>query len=78
MTGHLAKKHNGHLVVLPIVVETRGVIPKQKVASLAQFKARGFDCRRQHSYDLTKPYGRNSSRPVKDKAVGWGARVLSV
>ena len=31
--------------VLPIVVGTRGVIPKQTVASLAKLKACGFDVR---------------------------------
>ena len=38
-----AKKHKRHPVVLPIVVGTRGVIPKQTVASLAKLKAWGFD-----------------------------------
>ena len=38
-----AKKHKRHLVVLPIVVGTRGAIPKQTVASLAKLKAWGFD-----------------------------------
>jgi hypothetical protein len=33
-----AKKHKRNPVILPIVVDTRGVIPKQTVASLAKFK----------------------------------------
>ena len=38
------KKHKRHPVILPIVVGTRGVIPKQTVASLAKLKALGgFD-----------------------------------
>jgi hypothetical protein len=38
-----AKKHKRHPFVLPIVVRTRGVIPKQTVASLAKMKAWGFN-----------------------------------
>ncbi len=38
-----AKKHKRHPVVLPILVGTGGVIPKQTVASLAKLKAWGFD-----------------------------------
>ncbi len=41
-----AKKHKRHSVVLPIVLGTSGVIPKQTVASLAKLKAWGFDCKR--------------------------------
>ena len=38
-----AKKHKRHPVVIPIVVGTRGVIPKQTGASLAKLKAWGVD-----------------------------------
>jgi hypothetical protein len=38
-----AKKHKRHPAVLPIVIGTRGVIPKQTVASLAKLKAWGFE-----------------------------------
>jgi hypothetical protein len=55
------KKHKRHPVVLPIVVWISGVIPKQRVASLAKLNAWGFDYRRQQS-----SYGRHSSLPVKD------------
>ncbi len=39
----LAKKHKRHPVVIPILIATRGVIPKQTVSSLAKLKAWGFD-----------------------------------
>ena len=54
-----AKKHKRYPVVLPVVVGTRGVIPKQTVASLAKLKAWGFDCRRQQSSDQSKSSGRH-------------------
>ena len=38
-----AKKHKRYPTVLPVVVGTRGVIPKQTMTSLAKLKAWGFD-----------------------------------
>lgn len=38
-----AKKHKRYPTVLPIVVGTRGVIPRQTMTSLAKLKAWGFD-----------------------------------